>query len=298
MIGGGEPFLRRDLFQFLAILDSFKDLFTLSIMTNGSFITEETAKRLKKIKVLRRIQLSLEGFKDSNDDIRGEGSFEKIVNTIKLLKKYNIPTRVSLTLTRKNLSEIERLAAYLKESGASFFGMRRFVPIGRGEQLKQEMLSPLELREYYRKRTELKKKLDEPNKFMITYGCEDGILCGNSKKHSFHCGIVRGHHLNIISNGDILACRRLPFRVGNALKEDLLNIHFTSDKLYEYRNLDNAHPLCKKCSHFKHCLGGAKCITSAYFGTPFAPDPQCWRLFKELPDPLMFNSKNTKRAKD
>ena len=168
-IGGGEPFLRRDLFKFLSILDKYKNLFSVSIMTNGSLITDEIAKDLKKIKILRMIQVSLEGLNDSNDAIRGRGAFEKTTNAIRLLKKYGFHIRVSLTLTRKNLPEIEKLAIYLKGIGVNGFGIRRYVPIGRGKQLRKDMLSPLELKEFYYKREELKKKLDEPKKFIIPY---------------------------------------------------------------------------------------------------------------------------------
>jgi radical SAM protein with 4Fe4S-binding SPASM domain len=287
-IGGGEPFLRKDLFKFLSVLDRHKDLLRVTIMTNGSLITNEIVKKLEKIKVVRIIQVSLEGLSDSNDDIRGNGSFEKIVNAIKLLKKHNIITRVSLTVTKKNLPEIEKLAIYLKRIGVNSFGMRRYVPMGRGKQLVKHMLSPLELKEFYYKREELKKKLDEYRKFIISYGCEDGIFCRYYGLNYYHCRITEGDHLNIFANGNILACRRFPVVVGSVLKKDLLNVHFTSNKLFKYRNLENAHILCKKCPHFKYCLGGAMCVTSAYFGTPFAPDPQCWRLFKELPDQHMF----------
>jgi len=291
-IGGGEPFLRKDLFKFLTLLESYKELFRVNIMTNGSLITEEIVKDLKKLNLLRVIQMSLEGMNDSNDEIRGKGSFEKIINAVKLLKKHKIHNRISLTLTKKNLPDIEKLAIYLKEIGVNSFGIRRYVPIGRGKQLKKYMLSPLELKEFYYKREELKKKLDEHKKFIITYGCEDAISCRYYGQRYCHCGVTKGHHLNIFANGDILACRRFPIVVGNALKKDLLNIHFTSDKLYKYRNLENAHPLCKKCSLFRFCLGGAKCVTFAYFGTPFAPDPQCWRLFKTLPDQEMFRNEH------
>jgi len=287
-IGGGEPFLRKDFFKFLALLNKNKNLFTVNIMTNGSFITNGIVKDLKKLKILNRIQVSLEGLSDSNDEIRGRGSFEKIVNAIKLLSKHNISTRVSLTLTRKNLPEIERLAVYLKGIGVNAFGIRRYVPIGRGKQLEKDMLSPLELKEFYYKREELKKKLDEHKKFIFSYGCEDGIFCRYYAHPYYYCGVIKGHLLNILANGDILACRRFPIVVGNVLKKDLLTTHFMSEKLSKYRDFENTHPLCKRCPHFRYCLGGAKCITSAYFGTPFAPDPQCWILFKELPDRQMF----------
>jgi len=291
-IGGGEPFLRNDLLKFLSLLDRYKDSLSVLMVTNGSLITEELAKELKKIKVLRRIQVSLEGFEDSNDYIRGKGSFEKIIKAAKLLIKQNIETRISLTLIKKNLPDIEKLAIYLRDIGVNSFGIRRYVPLGRGKQLRKHMLSPLELKEFYYRKEELKKRLDEPNKFIITDGCDDGLF---SRRNGKQCGVIKGHILNIFTNGHISSCRRIPVTVGSVLKKDLLNTHFTSDKLSEYRNLENAHPLCKKCSDFKFCLGGAKCVTFAYFGTPFAPDPQCWRLFKELPDQRMFDGHNSVR---
>ncbi|KPK98820.1 MAG: hypothetical protein AMJ95_02445 [Omnitrophica WOR_2 bacterium SM23_72] len=293
-IGGGEPFLKKDLFKFLTFLDKYKDLFRVAIMTNGSFITEKTAEAIKKIRTLGSIQISLEGLCDTNDEIRGKGSFEKAIKAIRLLKKHKIHIRVSLTLTRKNLPEVKTLAFFLKEVGVNSFAIRRYVPIGRGKELEKDMLSPLELREAYYKREELKKKLDEYKKFTIVYGCEDGIFCCQDGRPFNPCAVIKGDHLNIFANGDILACRRFPIVVGNIQKKDLLNTHFSSQELYKYRDPQNLHPLCKKCSYFNLCLGGAKCVTSAYFGTPFAPDPQCWRLFKELPDQQMFSKEPQK----
>jgi len=282
-IGGGEPFLRNDLFKFLEFLKKHGSSIKIHLMTNGSFITESIAKDLKKMK-LGLVQVSVEGLKETNDKIRGKGSFETIMRAIEILKKQNIPTRVSLTLTRMNLNEIDDLAVHLKSVGVNGFGIRRYVPIGIGKQLKKEMLSPLELKRYYIKREELRKRLNEPGKFSITYGCEDGFFSAQTNDfHGYVCGVVRGIHLCIFPNGDIIACRRFPVVLGNVLRNTLLDVYFSSDKLWSFRNLNNAHSLCRKCSYFKHCLGGAKCVTHAYFRNPFAPDPQCWRLFKKLP---------------
>jgi radical SAM protein with 4Fe4S-binding SPASM domain len=287
-IGGGEPFLRRDLYKLLTFLNRYKELFKVHIMTNGSLIDKETVKVLKKIQVVRSVQVSLEGLRGSNDEIRARGAFDKTLSSIILLRQNKIHTRVSLTLTKKNFSEIGRMAVYLKAIGVNSFGIRRYVPLGRGRQLQEDMLTPLEMKEFYSKREELKKKLDEKEKYILTDGCEDGIF-GSRLKGYHNCGVTSGRHLNVFNNGDVLACRRFPKVVGNTLQNDLLNIHFTSNRLIGYRDLDNVHALCRKCSFFRRCLGGAKCVTSAYFGTTLAPDPQCWRVFKELPTPDLFS---------
>jgi radical SAM protein with 4Fe4S-binding SPASM domain len=287
-MGGGEPFMRKDFLKFLRLLSRYKDSIQITLMTNGSFITNTLAKDLKKWGV-RSVQVSIEGLEQENDYIRGKGAFKKTIRAVRILRKNDVHTAVSLTVTRRNVSEIESLAIYLKEIGVNRLGLRRYVPIGRGEQLKEYMLSPLELRDFYFRREGLGKRLNEMGQFHISYGCEDGVFVDRHNPSWYNCGVVNGNYLNICANGDILVCRREPTVVGNVVKDNLLEVHFSSQKLWAYRDLSHAHPLCKKCPSFNYCLGGAKCITAAYFGTPFAPDPQCWRLFNELPESGRFS---------
>jgi radical SAM protein with 4Fe4S-binding SPASM domain len=282
-IGGGEPFLNRDLFRLLGIMKRYSKDIKIQLMSNGYFINDAVAKNLVKMNI-SSVQVSLEGLRDTNDSIRGKGSFDKIVNAVSILRKNNIITRVSLTLTRKNINEVEQLAVYLKSLGVKTFGIRRYVKAGQGKELKDFMLDPPELKNHYEKRMSLKKALEKDRRFFITYGCEDAMFCAQaSPSHQYACGIVTGHHLNIFTNGDILSCRRCPIVLGNVLRDSLLDVYFSSDKLWNLRNLNNSHLFCRKCSYFKYCLGGAKCISYSYFGNPFAPDPQCFRIFENLP---------------
>lgn len=289
-ITGGEPFLRRDLFRILSFLSRYKRFMELGIMTNGAFITSDVAKDLKRLGI-QRVQVSLEGARETNDIIRGPGTFDKIIEGIKKLKKYNLIVCVSLTLTQLNFPEIEELAVYLKKIGVDVLGLRRFVPIGRGKELIGHMFSPQEQRSFYFKKIELQEKLNEKDKFTIAYGCDDGIASllvleeekANFKIHHRSCGVIGTRILTILPNGDIYPCRRLPILLGNVLKDSLLEIYFSSDKLWSFKN--SSHPLCRECSVFNLCQGGARCISQAYFGRQFAPDPQCWRIFKRLPKP-------------
>ncbi len=290
-IGGGEPFLREDFFGFLELLEKRFFLSRVGIMTNGSLITDSVAKDLKKMGV-ERIQVSLEGLEKTNDEIRGKGSFKKIIKTIRILRKYGLSVRVSLTVTKRNWEELGELAMYLKSIGVHALGARRFVPRGRGVQLKDLLLSPVELRDFYVKRGNLKKELDEHGKFVLTPGCEDGIFYSqftSQRKHLRSINIRRDwcavgkFHLTVFVNGKVLACRRLPIVVGDALRETLLEIWFNSDILWKLRSPDNYHYLCRNCPYFDKCFSGAKCISYAYFNKLFMPDPQCWRLFEKLP---------------
>jgi len=67
------------------------------------------------------------------------------------------------------------------------------------------------------------------------------------------------------------------------LKKSLLEIWFSSELLQEMRDVNKLSVVCRQCPYFNDCVGGARCVSYAYFNQLHAPDPQCWRLFKYLP---------------
>jgi len=289
---GGEPLLRKDFFVFLEKIYRYNKYFLLSILSNGSLIDKESARKLKKLGV-KIVQVSLEGMEINNDAIRGKGAFSKTIRAIEILVKSKINATVSFTLTKQNLSDVPALIKLCKKLRVSRLGIRRLVTIGKGEALRGYFLSPLELKRFYwyieKKRKALEIK-DERPKFFITRGCEEGIFSQEISQPLNSCAVVTGRILVALPNGDILPCRRLPIKVGNALESSLFNIYYNSSKLQQLRNLNNAYRICKECSYFDRCFSGAKCISYSYFNRLSSPDPQCWRLFRKLPDPGLFRS--------
>lgn len=283
-ITGGEPFLREDFFQFLGKVYKLSEYFRLGIMSNGSLLTKENAKILKLLGV-RNFQVSLEGMEKTNDEIRGRGTFRKVLKAIEILAWAGIPTRVSVSLCKKNRSEIKELAKTLTPLGVKTIGARRIVPWGSGIQFKDEILEPYELREFY-------KELEEINKTMVKNGyelrvmggCENGVFNDEISAPGLmsfnHCGVVDGRILVLLPNGDVLPCRRLPIKIGNLYKKSLEEIYYSP--LYEkLRNEKDFPKECNSCSNFKNCFGGARCVTYAMTGKT-APDVQCWKLFDNL----------------
>ena len=296
-ITGGEPFLRKDFLLFLEKIYKYNKYFFLSIFSNGSLITTKNAKELKSLGV-RVVQVSLEGLEENNDIIRGEGAYQKTMAAIKILLELKMNVTISLTLTKQNVSDIPLLIRLCKELGIHTLGLRRLVPIGRGKQLKDSLLTPLELREFYiyiqKEKEELRKNAGLR---FLSCGCEEGLFAQEIKRPLSHCGVIDGRVVVILPNGDVIPCRRLPIKIGNVLNEDLIRIYYTSDKLKQLRNLNNAYDLCRNCIYFDNCLSGAKCISYAYFNKISAPDPQCWRLFKKLPNPNLFKEMEDKLDK-
>lgn len=283
-ITGGEPMIRNDFFKFLEKCYQNREKTRYGILTNGILLDNKKIFKFKKLKI-DYVQVSLEGMEKNNDRVRGKGTFKKIVKAIKLLVKNGINTSISVTVTKQNLKDTPLLIKLAKELEVDSLGLRRFIPIGRGEGIKKLMLSPQETKELYLYIIKTNQKLaGKKSKLRLNIGCEDGILAQEGYKANT---CVAGYSsLTILPNGDVYPCRRLPIYVGNVLKQTLEEIFYGSEELKKLRNPKNINIRCQNCIYFNECKGGAKCVSHAYWkdsyidDPQFLPDPQCWRLFK------------------
>ena len=281
-ISGGEPLLRKDIFELLEAINENKDMFTnVVLMSNGSTITDNVIKKLKDLGI-PQIQISLDGLEKNNDKIRGNGNFKKAVKGMKRLVEERIPVGISMTVHKGNVNDIEGLISFCRDIGVKSLGVSRLVPIGRGKDLR--ILDPLETKEFYKKLINLKDIWKERGVYIHTH-CSDPLWFIEDPGHQTHGCSVGYDSFSILPNGDVVPCRRLPIKVGNVLENTLFDIWYNSKILWDLRNREMINETCKKCELFEKCYGGAKCIANGYFGSPFAPDPQCWKMFKKLPNP-------------
>lgn len=95
---GGEPLLRDDIEEFIDYAHAKGML--LEITTNGYFVK----KRIKALKKVDHLCISLDGDKQSNDRSRGEGSFERIVEGIEYAVKNGLKVRVHATLCKRTMA--------------------------------------------------------------------------------------------------------------------------------------------------------------------------------------------------
>jgi len=283
-ITGGEPIIRDDFFDFLEKYYQNREKTRCGILTNGILLDDEKITKLERFKI-DYAQVSLEGMREKNDEIRGKGTFKKIVRVAKLLVKSGITINISITVTKQNLRDIPLLIELAKKLRVNNLGLRRFIPIGRGEEMKRLMLFPQETRELYLYIVKTNQKLaDQKLKLRINIGCEDGILA--QEGYRVNTCVAGYSSLTILPNGDVYPCRRLPIYVGNVLKQSLEEIFYKSEELKKLRDPKNINVRCQNCTYFDECQGGAKCVSYGYWkdsyleDPQFLPDPQCWRLFK------------------
>jgi len=97
VIAGGEPFLFPEL---LKLCEEFKDRFFV-ILTNGTTLKEEDYKNLKRLGNIA-ILVSIEGDSKFTNARRGQGIYEKAMNTLKQLNKIGVICGISVTITRMN----------------------------------------------------------------------------------------------------------------------------------------------------------------------------------------------------
>lgn len=116
---GGEPLLRKDIFNLLDY--AAKKIPKVILITNGILVNEEKAKRII-LSGISRVGISLDGpTKESFEFIRGKGLFERVLRNIKYLIKWKkilgAPTSVSIeaTLMKTNLKLIPDFIALAKE---------------------------------------------------------------------------------------------------------------------------------------------------------------------------------------
>jgi radical SAM protein with 4Fe4S-binding SPASM domain len=295
---GGEPLVRKDFFLLLEKCYQNRERFIYNIMTNGCLIDRKAAKKIKELET-QSVQVSLEGMKKTNDWIRGNGVFDKIMKAIAILKDEGIGVSVSLTAHKQNVKDVPDVINLCKELEVNVLGIRRFVPCGRGSLMKNMILQPLELKNLYDFISrENKKLMIEKTKLKITTGCENSLWTSEEPGFLTHGCSTAYDSFSIVPNGDVFPCRRFPIKVGNITEQSLFNLFNSSKKLQEIRNRNNLTSMCTNCFYFKLCYGGARCVSYGYWGDLSFPDPQCWKLFKKLPKKsglIKSKEKNQKR---
>lgn len=117
-IGGGEPFMRKDIVELIAFA-SQNGILT-NVLTNGILINEKIISHLEQ-SGLGRIAISLDGITpETNDYTRGvKGALEKALNAVDLLGNMkNKPlTTVSTIIMKTNLNSLVEMAKWADAKG-------------------------------------------------------------------------------------------------------------------------------------------------------------------------------------
>ena len=82
--------------------------------TNGTLLDDAWIRKLKQTNRCTAITLSLDGFKDYHDSIRGNGTFEAVLNAIHKLCDAKIKTSVNVVVSQDNYTTMPDFAQFLE----------------------------------------------------------------------------------------------------------------------------------------------------------------------------------------
>ena len=262
-ISGGEPLLRKDLFEILEECPN-----DISILTNSIPLTPNLLNKFlnfqKRTSKKINFRISLDGLA-SNKKMRGY-SFKDIISRIKIIKKAGfivvVNTTISPLIKYKELKDMLYIFEKLK---VNLWNID--IPFNEGN-FKNNNLS-----------INLNKTLKNLKKLIIIYLKKDfkmrldiiGLFCSERIRKNmgfYECDLrdhpcsYQFHSMTINPEGEILLCPSLHVSFGQM--ENFKNYR-NSKKWKEFASKKRESPIgCKNCRYLKICGGG--CRANAFCG--------------------------------
>jgi MoaA/NifB/PqqE/SkfB family radical SAM enzyme len=177
-ISGGEPLMYHSEGKtIIDIFAEFKDVFFL-MYTNGTLITPKVAKKLAELGNVVPL-ISVEGYEKETDERRGAGVHKKIRDALENLRGAGVPFGISVTATAKNYEILltdEFYRYYFEEMGATHMWQFQLMPIGKGKDVMDLMITPQQRVELYKKWEHVTRTLRYPladfwNSSSLCTGC-------------------------------------------------------------------------------------------------------------------------------
>lgn len=255
-ITGGEPLMRKDLFEITGYADILG--FKWGLVTNGMLITDDVISKMKETH-MSTITISLDGMKKTHEEFRHvPGSFDRIISAIERLKKDNFVEHIQVTFiaTKNNIFELPEVYRLLSMLGIDSLRISGIDPIGRAKDNEKLMLS----REDYLFLFDFIKK-HKASPLPVVWSCTHYF--GNTESNIDPTGKIfkcyTGIHVaSILSNGDIFGCPNIPRRKeliqGNVLKDDFCEVWKNNFEFYRNPNRTKAKQ-CEGCKYWNYCKG-------------------------------------------
>ncbi|MBF0327643.1 MAG: radical SAM protein [Nitrospirae bacterium] len=198
ILSGGEPTLRKDLFDILAVMDPRNTIFAL--VTNSLNLDKDYLIDLKRAGV-ETIHLSLDSTdSQSNDRIRGaDGHFNKVMETIDEAKRQGFSVYLSTVIMHNGLKKMDEMVQYAAENDIGIVFSLACVS-GNWTNEHDVLLTPEEWRrvqQYMQQNPHVRS--DWTINFSMRQECP-----GGREKLSISCyGDVMGCGMNYISFGNV-----------------------------------------------------------------------------------------------
>jgi Predicted Fe-S oxidoreductases len=279
IIEGGEPLLRKELFEIIGVI--LKKETKVYLISNGMLLDENLARRFAELGV--KLMISVDGAdKESYEKIRKGASFEKLKKSVAVATEHNILDSCPVTIGKHNYQQLGKLFGFIKELGyrkITFLGLKpcenyRDYVLNR-EEYETLFFSVIK----YQKDYEMDVYVDEPffkpflKEHNIDYSAnpENGIVVPDVS----HC--IFGDYMFIETNGDVKPCTFAPVVMGNVNERSLKQIWNdmqNSELIKDVKDFSTRESPCRECKYLYEC-GGCRSRTFALTGSWTESDPAC-----------------------
>ncbi len=206
---GGEVGLHPELDKIFSLFNEYRMMFNL--VSNGFIFEERMFPLLKKARGLSGVCFSLDGATaGSHDMIRGQGSYARVISSIKACTSKNIPVFVKSIMHKENIKDIAETAFLCASLGVKNLG---FIVLTPSPHLIEEKLLP-EPQEYMQAIRLIKGRI-QPS-FSMRIGIEG---YSDAEHRAAFCNPARG--LSIDHEGNLIFCCNLSHPTAGDRPEEL-----------------------------------------------------------------------------
>jgi radical SAM protein with 4Fe4S-binding SPASM domain len=215
-----------------------------------------------------------------------EGAYAGALAGIAACRETGLPFQINTTVTRANRLELPDIHALALQLEAAAHHVFVLVPTGRGELIREELVSP----EEYEATLHWLLARQREGKLFIKPTCapqyyrlwrQDAAARGEKITPASHGmeamtkGCLGGQGFAFVSyRGEMQPCGYLELVAGNIRETPCADIWANSDLFQQLRRVDDYHGKCHACRYRKVC-GGCRARAYAMTGDVLGDDPIC-----------------------
>ncbi len=301
LFSGGEPLIRKDLFELIQYATSRK--LRAVISTNGTLIKPNVAKRLQQFD-LSYVGVSIDGTEEINDRFRGvEGAYARAIAGIRNCQEAGLKVGLRFTINGRNASEIPAIFDLVEKEGIPRICFYHLVYAGRGSELVKEDLDHADTRrvvDLIIDRTADLYRRGMPKEVLTVDNHADGVhlylrmLREDPERAAQVLELLQFNEGN--SSGRGIACvswdgtvhpdqfwRHLA--LGNVRERSFGDIWTDVENGFLMKLKDKKKYVtgrCARCKWLDICAGNFRVRAEAVTGDVWAPDPACYLTDEEI----------------
>ncbi|MGO9899859.1 MAG: TIGR04053 family radical SAM/SPASM domain-containing protein [Solirubrobacteraceae bacterium] len=289
VLTGGDPLMRRDLFELAAYANE-RGL-RVSLTPTATALPTEARMREARAAGIRRIAFSVDGADpEAHDHFRGfRGSFQRTLRGIANAQAAGLPLQINTTVCELNVDRLEAMVPLVEEWGVVQWSLFFLVPTGRGARLgvlsaerhervldwlyDLSLQAPFDIKAtaspQYR-RIAVQRTRDRGETAIAGAGFQFADGLDRPMK-----GVNDGRGFMFISHlGDVTPSGFLPVAAGNVREQSPVEIYRNAPLFRALRDPDALKGKCHACE-FRDLCGGSRARAYAMTGDYLAADPSC-----------------------